>query len=97
MPALIEAPDARECGNPAPDALNRMPLDDLVVAMGKRLQAEYIEGAIPYMREWEPALWAKLEALDREDSLEALLQYEWLFFEGLRRYLSSLEKWRQAA
>ncbi len=97
MPALIVAPDARECGNPATDALNRMPLDDLVVAMGKRLQAEYIEGAIPYMREWEPALWAKLEALDREDSLEALLQYECLFFEGLRRYLTSQEKGRQAA
>jgi hypothetical protein len=74
-----------------------MPLDELVVSMGKRLQAEYIEGAIPYMRACEPALWAMLEALDRENSLEALLEYERLFFEGLRRYLTHLEQGRQAA
>lgn len=97
MPVLIEAPDARDCGNSANEALNRMPLDDLVVAMGKRLQAEYIPGAIPYMRECEPALWAKLETLDCQESLEALLAYERLFFEGLRRYVTSLEQERQAA
>ena len=97
MPVLIEAPDARDCSNPARDARNPMPLDDLVVAMGKRLQAEYIEGAIPYMRECEPAVWATLEVLDREDSLEALLEYERLFFEGLRRYVTHLERGRQAA
>jgi hypothetical protein len=74
-----------------------MALEALVVAMGKRLQAEYIPGAIPYMRECEPALWAKLEALDCQDSLEALLEYERLFFEGLRRYLTTLEQARQAA
>ena len=97
MPVLIEAPDARGCVNSAGDERYPMPLDDLVVAMGKRLQAEYIEGAIPYMREWEPVLWAKLEALDRENSLEALLEYERLFFEGLRRYVTHLEQGRQAA
>ena len=97
MPVLIEAPDARDCGNSARDAGNQMPLDDLVVAMGKRLQAEYIEGAIPYMRACEPAVWATLEVLDREDSLEALLEYERLFFEGLRRYVTHLERGRQAA
>jgi hypothetical protein len=74
-----------------------MALDELVVAMGKRLQVEYIPGAIPYMRACEPALWAKLEALDSQDSLEALLEYERLFFEGLRRYVTSLEQERQAA
>src|SRR5574341_588115 len=83
MPVLIEAPDPCACDNSEVDTLNRMGLDDLVVAMGKRLQAEYIPGAIPYMRECEPALWAKLEALDCQDSLEALLEYERLFFEGL--------------
>jgi hypothetical protein len=97
MPVLIEAPDPCECGNSGEDALNRAALDDLVVAMGKRMQAEYIPGAIPYMRESEPALWAKLEALDCQDSLEALLEYERLFFEGLRRYVTSLEQERQAA
>ncbi len=97
MPVLIEAPDPCECGNSAKDAVNGMGLDDLIVAMGKRLQAEYIPGAIPYMRECEPALWAKLEALDCQESLEALLEYERLFFEGLRRYLTSLEQERQAA
>lgn len=97
MPVLIEALDPCECGNSAEDAVNGMGLDDLVVAMGKRLQAEYIPGAIPYMRQCEPALWAKLEALDCQESLEALLEYERLFFEGLRRYLTSLEQERQAA
>jgi hypothetical protein len=97
MPALIDATEARDCGNSANDVLNRIPLDDLVVAMGKRLQAEYIPGAIPYMRESEPSLWAELEALDRQDSLDALLEYERLFFEGLRRYVTSLDQRRQAA
>jgi len=72
-------------------------LDSLVAAMGKRLQAEYIEGAIPYLREYEPVLWAQLQALDQEESLEALLAYERLFFDGLRRYLRYLEAQRQAA
>ena len=77
--------------------VTRESLEELVVAMGKRLQAEYICGAIPYFREHEPELWAQLEALDLDDSLEALLSYERLFFEGLRRYISQLEAQRQAA
>jgi hypothetical protein len=72
-------------------------LESLIVAMGKRLQAEYIEGAIPYFREREPELWTKLEVLDREESLEALLKYERLFFEGLDRYLTFLSGERKAA
>jgi hypothetical protein len=72
-------------------------LESLIVAMGKRLQAEYIEGAIPYFRQREPELWAKLEILDREESLEALLEYERLFFEGLHRYMTFLSGERKAA
>ncbi|HSB70290.1 MAG TPA: hypothetical protein VLT62_13240 [Candidatus Methylomirabilis sp.] len=72
-------------------------LNALVLAMGKRLQAEYVEGAIPYFREHEPDLWARLEALDREETVEALLEYEGLFFEGLHRYVLSLEDERKAA
>jgi hypothetical protein len=96
MPGLLEAPHAKRCSNPVHD-VSQESLDDLVLAMGKRLQAEYIEGAIPYLREHEAELWARLEALDREESLEALLTYERLFFEGLRRYVSHLEADRQAA
>ena len=50
-----------------------------------------------YLREHETELWTQLETLDREESLEALLAYERLFFEGLRRYLTYLEAKRQAA
>ncbi len=67
-------------------------LDSLIAAMGKRLQSEYIEGAIPFLRKYEPQLWSELEALDREHSLEALMRYEQLFFEGLRRYLIYLNQ-----
>jgi hypothetical protein len=72
-------------------------LEALIAAMGKRLQVEYIEGAIPYLRTQEPELWAKLEELDREESLEALVEYEVLFFEGLRRYVGFLNGERKAA
>lgn len=96
MSVMLEARDVRECGNPD-TGMSQDSLDGLVVAMGKRLQAEYIEGAIPYLRGHEAELWARLEALDREESLEALLTYERLFFEGLRRYVSYLEAGRQAA
>lgn len=72
-------------------------LEALITAMGKRLQTEYIEGAIPYLRANEPDLWAKLELLDREESLEALLEYELLFFEGLHRYMAFLGGERKAA
>jgi hypothetical protein len=65
-------------------------LESLISAMGKRLQSEYIEGAIPFLRKHEPDLWNKLEELDREESLAALMAYERLFFEGLRRYLKFL-------
>ena len=96
MPVLLDAPDVSSCGN-ARRRMSEMSLEELVVSMGKRLQAEYIEGAIPYLREHEAELWARLEALDQEDSLEALLEYERLFFEGLRRYVDYLETGRQAA
>ena len=72
-------------------------LETLITAMGKRLQAEYIEGAIPYLRTYEPDLWATLESLDREESLDALLRYEQLFFEGLHRYIGFLNGERRAA
>jgi hypothetical protein len=72
-------------------------LNALVLAMGKRLQAGYVEGAIPYLREREPELWARLEMLDQEESMEALLEYERFFFEGLHRYVDFLEGVRKAA
>jgi len=72
-------------------------LESLIAAMGKRLQAEYVEGAIPYLRTYEPELWATLESLDREESLDALLRYEQLFFEGLQRYVAFLNGERKAA
>ncbi|OGB91420.1 MAG: hypothetical protein A2Z31_05560 [candidate division NC10 bacterium RBG_16_65_8] len=72
-------------------------LEALITAMGKRLQVEYVEGAIPFLRAQEPELWAKLELLDREESIEALLEYEQLFFEGLHRYMAFLSQGRKAA
>jgi hypothetical protein len=95
MLALMEAPETQNCSKS--DHEMDVSLDELVVAMGKRLQAEYVDGAIPYLREHEAELFAELEALDRDESLEALLAYERLFFEGLRRYISHLEASRQAA
>ncbi len=71
--------------------------EGLITSMGKRIQAEYVEGAIPYLRKHEPELWQKLEELDREDSLEALLEYERLFFEGLHRYAAFLQGKSRAA
>ena len=96
LPALMDAPQGKKCCNSVHEE-SQESLDELVLAMGKRLQAEYIEGAIPYLREHEAELWAQLEALDREESLEALLTYERLFFEGLSRYVSHLEASCQAA
>lgn len=96
MPVLIDDRRIR-IGGGSPTQMDEEELNALVTAMGKRLQVEYIEGTIPYLREWEPELWTKLEALDREHSIEALLQYERLFFEGIHRYLSFLEGRRKAA
>jgi len=67
-------------------------MDHLIAEMGKRLQSRYIEGAIPYLRKHEPDLWKQLDALDRVHTAEALSAYEILFFEGLRRYLSYLNR-----
>jgi len=67
------------------DLIPRPDLEARTQAMGRRTQAEYLDGAIPYLREHEPALWATLTALDDEETLEALLAYERLFFEGLHR------------
>ena len=96
MAALLEARQAKNCSNPV-DEVSQEALNELVVAMGKRLQAEYLDGAIPYLRQHEPEFWAQLEALDQDETLETLLAYEGLFFEGLRRYVSHLEALRQAA
>lgn len=96
MPALVQEQTVGDCGDEVKE-MSVKDLEALVTALGKRLQAEYVEGAIPYLREREPELWAKLEALDREESLEALLEYERLFFEGLRRYICFLEERRKAA
>jgi hypothetical protein len=98
MPALLKEPRGTNCSNTGDKSeMSPESLDELVLAMGKRLQVEYIEGAIPYLRQHEPDLWAELEALDQCESLEALLAYERLFFEGLHRYVSHLEELRQAA
>jgi len=67
-------------------------IESLIVEMGRRLQSRYIEGAIPYLRKHEPELWKKLDALDRVLTIEALTAYELLFFEGLRRYLTYLNR-----
>ncbi len=77
--------------------IDRKGLEALVLAMGKRMQVEYVEGAIPYLRTQEPETWRQLEALDREESLAALLAYERLFFEGLHRYLTFLDTQQKAA
>lgn len=89
MPALIETSEVRE--------ESQGELEALITAMGKRLQAEYVSGAIPYLRTYESALWQRLEALDRDQTIKALLEYERLFFEGLRRYVAYLEEHRRAA
>lgn len=89
MAVLIEAPEVK-MDTP-------IEIEALIVAMGKRLQAEYVSGAIPYLREHEPALWERLEVLDRQETIEALLEYERLFFEGLRRYVTCIEAKQQAA
>ena len=95
MPTLVNDGYARNCGEGVTE-MSEKDLNALVTAMGKRLQAEYIEGAIPYLREQEPELWSRLEALDREESLCALIEYERLFFEGLQRYIRFRER-RKAA
>ncbi len=96
MQATIKAPRSRNPERRESDTVGA-DLDSLIIAMGKRLQAEYIEGAIPYLRTHEPALWAALESLDRDESIDALIEYEQLFFEGLRRYMAFLAKDRKAA
>jgi len=94
MLTLIKTPKVQEDDG---SEIDRKALESLVAAMGKRLQAEYVEGAIPYLRQRERELWAELERLDRENSVSALLAYERLFFEGLRRYIAFLEEQRKAA
>jgi hypothetical protein len=96
MQAVLKTPIARMPRTSGSDE-QVADLEALITAMGKRLQAEYVEGAIPYLRAYEPELWATLETLDREDSLEALLRYERLFFEGLQRYVAFLGGERKAA
>jgi hypothetical protein len=95
MLKLVERPRAGK--DPDIAEIDRKGLEVLVRAMGKRLQSEYIEGAIPYLRQREPELWQQLEALDHEETLSALLTYERLFFEGLRRYITFLDTRQKAA
>lgn len=95
MLTLLKPPRPESAGQAS--EMDRRVLNELVCAMGKRLQSEYVEGAIPHLRQREPEFWAKLEELDREESLPALLAYERLFFEGLRRYVDFLEAQRKAA
>jgi hypothetical protein len=94
MLTLIKAPKTEDTDI---TEIDRRALESLISAMGKRLQSEYVEGAIPYLRQREPELWAELERQDREESVSALLAYERLFFEGLRRYIAFLEEQRKAA
>ena len=96
MPVIVADRRVRNCAEAVPE-MGEKDLNALVTAMGKRLQAEYIDGAIPYLREYEPELWSCLEALDREESLSALIEYERLFFEGLQRYVRMREGQRKAA
>jgi len=96
MQAVLTAPTSRTLRDKSGEQ-DAADLEALITAMGKRLQAEYVEGAIPYLRTHESELWAKLEVLDREESLEALLKYEQLFFEGLHRYVAFLNGERKAA
>ena len=98
MLALLERPTPRGLWDDRKEKEKDVAdLEGLISAMGKRLQGEYIEGAIPYLRKYEPELWAKLEVLDREESIEALLEYERLFFDGLHRYVAFLDGKRKAA
>jgi hypothetical protein len=96
MLMLLDPPGVGKSCPPAED-MDPKELEQLIAAMGKRLQAEYVAGAIPYLKRNEPELWAELEALDREETLAALLRYERLFFEGLRRYCDYLSRLRKAA
>ena len=96
MLAVLEQPTSRGKGEDHSER-KAVDIEALIASMGKRLQAEYVEGAIPYLRKYECELWEKLELLDREESLEALLESERLFFEGLHRYAAFLESRRKAA
>lgn len=95
---VLKTPTPLPRGKPAgagePEAAD---LETLIATMGKRLQAEYVEGAIPYLRAHEPDLWARLNQLDGEESLDALNEYELLFFEGLHRYVGFLSGKQKAA
>ncbi len=95
MLKLMKAPQSP--GPTEAPEIDRKELEALVCAMGKRMQAEYVEGAIPYLRSHEPETWRQLEALDREESLSALMEYERLFFEGLHRYINYLDTRQKAA
>jgi hypothetical protein len=89
MVALLEMPEVRHLVAERPH-LRRPDTRDMVASMGVRIQAAYLEGAIPHLREHEPELWARLSALDEDDSPAALAAYERLFFEGLMRYAAAL-------
>jgi hypothetical protein len=89
MDAVLELPRLRHAVRETPSELPA-DLASVIAAMGKRLQAAYIEGALPYFQAHEPELWAQLAALDEEESFAAALAYERLFLAGLLRYARSL-------
>jgi hypothetical protein len=89
MDAVLEVPWTRGVVREAPGAW-QAEMATRVAAMGLRLRAAYLDGAIPYLREQEAELWAELGRLDEEDSPAALVAYERLFLEGLLRYGASL-------
>lgn len=89
MDAVLELPRLRHAVRETP-AAPPADLAAVVAAMGKRLQAAYIDGALSYFEAHEPELWAQLLALDEEESFAAVLAYERLFLAGLLRYARSL-------
>jgi len=95
MAALLEMPGQLEATFDERLAARPEEVTVAVEAMGRRLQAAYIEGAIPYLRDHEPELWAALNAVDADDSLKSVRLYESLFLEGLDRYV--LAQRRRAA
>ncbi len=89
MEAVLDRPQHQLAVREAAGS-RRDDLAQVVAAMGRRLQRVYLEGAIPYLRQHEPALWEELRLLEEEDSFGAVAAYERLFLAGLLRYAAAL-------